>query len=94
MRSHIHFKPVLSQISGRKSRSPSYWTAKRQGLQYQACYSLQTLKRDDVQDRAPDPVDKFVLSAMPRARLQHAAHAPAAAPVRPNTCYFTFENKD
>jgi len=37
---------------------------------------------------APDDVDKFVLSAMPGVRLQHAPQVPAAVPVRPNTYYF------
>ena len=38
---------------------------------------------------APDDVEKFVLSAMPGVRLQHAPQVPAAMPVRPDTCYFT-----
>ncbi len=42
---------------------------------------------------APDDVDKFVLSAMPGVRLQHAPQVPAAIPVRPETCYFTIEAK-
>lgn len=42
---------------------------------------------------APDDVDKFVLSAMPGVRLQHAPQVPAAVPVRPDTCYFTVEAK-
>lgn len=42
---------------------------------------------------APDDVDKFVLSAMPGVRLQHAPQVPAAVPVRPDTCYFTIEAK-
>jgi type VI secretion system protein ImpJ len=40
---------------------------------------------------APDDVDKFVLSAMPGVRLQHAPQVPAAIPVRPDTVYFTLE---
>jgi type VI secretion system protein ImpJ len=42
---------------------------------------------------APDDVEKFVLSAMPGVRLQHAPQVPAAVPVRPDTYYFTLENK-
>jgi type VI secretion system protein ImpJ len=42
---------------------------------------------------APDDVDKFVLSAMPGVRIQHAPQVPAAVPVRPDTCYFTIEAK-
>jgi type VI secretion system protein ImpJ len=42
---------------------------------------------------APDDVDKFVLSAMPGVRLQHAPQVPAALPVRPDTFYFTLESK-
>ena len=42
---------------------------------------------------APDDVEKFVLSAMPGVRLQHAPQVPAAVPVRPDTCYFTVEPK-
>ena len=42
---------------------------------------------------APDDVDKFVLSAMPGVRLQHAPQVPAAIPVRPDTAYFSLEAK-
>ncbi|MDB5755610.1 MAG: hypothetical protein JWR56_2038, partial [Massilia sp.] len=42
---------------------------------------------------APDDVEKFVLSAMPGVRLQHAPQVPAAVPVRPDTCYFTLDSK-
>ena len=42
---------------------------------------------------APDDVEKFVLSAMPGVRLQHAPQVPAAVPVRPDTCYFTVDPK-
>lgn len=42
---------------------------------------------------APDDVDKFVLSAMPGVRLQHAPQVPAAVPVRPDACYFAIEAK-
>jgi type VI secretion system protein ImpJ len=42
---------------------------------------------------APDDVDKFVLSAMPGVRLQHAPQVPAAVPVRPDTCYFMLEGR-
>ncbi|MES2118102.1 MAG: type VI secretion system baseplate subunit TssK [Pseudomonadota bacterium] len=42
---------------------------------------------------APDDVEKFVLSAMPGVRLQHTPQVPAAVPVRPDTYYFTVENK-
>ncbi|MDL2356250.1 MAG: type VI secretion system baseplate subunit TssK [Pseudomonadota bacterium] len=42
---------------------------------------------------APDDVDKFVLSAMPGVRLQHAPQVPSALPVRPDTCYFTLDSK-
>lgn len=42
---------------------------------------------------APDDVEKFVLSAMPGVRIQHAPQVPAAVPVRPDTCYFTIEAK-
>ena len=41
----------------------------------------------------PDDVDKFVLSAMPGVRLQHAPQMPAAVPVRPETCYFLLESR-
>ena len=41
---------------------------------------------------APDDVEKFVLSAMPGVRLQHAPQVPAAVPVRPDTCYFTLDS--
>jgi type VI secretion system protein ImpJ len=42
---------------------------------------------------APDDVEKFVLSAMPGVRLQHAPQVPAAVPVKPDTLYFTIEAK-
>ncbi|MEC5164230.1 putative component of type VI protein secretion system [Janthinobacterium sp. CG_S6] len=42
---------------------------------------------------APDDVEKFVLSAMPGVRLQHAPQVPAAVPVRPDTYYFAVEEK-
>ncbi|TFW23165.1 type VI secretion system baseplate subunit TssK [Massilia arenosa] len=42
---------------------------------------------------APDDVDKLVLSALPGIRLRHAPQVPSAVPVRPETCYFTIENK-
>jgi type VI secretion system protein ImpJ len=42
---------------------------------------------------APDDVDKFVLSAMPGVRLQHAPQVPAAIPVRPETVYFSLDGK-
>jgi type VI secretion system protein ImpJ len=42
---------------------------------------------------APDDVEKFVLSALPGVRLQHAPQVPAAVPVRPDTTYFTLEAK-
>jgi len=42
---------------------------------------------------APDDVEKFVLSALPGVRLQHAPQLPGAVPVRPDTCYFTLEAK-
>lgn len=42
---------------------------------------------------APDDVEKFVLSALPGVRLQHAPQVPAAVPVRPDTCYFSVEAK-
>jgi type VI secretion system protein ImpJ len=42
---------------------------------------------------APDDVDKFVLSAMPGVRLQHAPQVPAAVPVRPDVHYFSLEAK-
>jgi type VI secretion system protein ImpJ len=42
---------------------------------------------------APDDVEKFVLSALPGVRLQHAPQVPAAVPVRPDTTYFTVEAK-
>ncbi|NYE59775.1 type VI secretion system protein ImpJ [Duganella sp. 1224] len=42
---------------------------------------------------APDDVDKFVLSAMPGVRLQHAPQVPAAVPVRPDAMYFSIEPK-
>jgi type VI secretion system protein ImpJ len=42
---------------------------------------------------APDDVDKFVLSAMPGVRLQHAPQVPAAVPVRPDACYFILESR-
>ena len=40
---------------------------------------------------APDDVEKFVLSAMPGVRLQHAPQVPAAVPVRPDAVYFSIE---
>ncbi|MES2265091.1 MAG: type VI secretion system baseplate subunit TssK [Pseudomonadota bacterium] len=42
---------------------------------------------------APDDVEKFVLSAMPGVRLQHAPQVPASIPVRPDACYFAIEGK-
>jgi type VI secretion system protein ImpJ len=42
---------------------------------------------------APDDVDKFVLSAMPGVRLQHAPQVPAAVPVRHDACYFILESR-
>jgi type VI secretion system protein ImpJ len=42
---------------------------------------------------APDDVEKFVLSAMPGVRLVHSPQVPAALPVKPDTYYFSVENK-
>ncbi len=42
---------------------------------------------------APDDVEKFVLSALPGVRLQHAPQVPAAVPVRPDMFYFTIDAK-
>lgn len=42
---------------------------------------------------APDDVEKFVLSAMPGVKLVHSPQVPAAVPVRPDTYYFTVDNK-
>lgn len=42
---------------------------------------------------APEDVDKFVLSALPGVRIVHSPQVPAAVPVRPDTYYFTIENK-
>ncbi|RZA29561.1 MAG: type VI secretion system baseplate subunit TssK [Lysobacteraceae bacterium] len=42
---------------------------------------------------APEDVDKFVLSALPGVKLVHAPQVPAAVPVRPDTYYFTLENR-
>jgi type VI secretion system protein ImpJ len=42
---------------------------------------------------APDDVEKFVLSALPGVRIQHAPQLPAAVPVRPDACYFLLEAK-
>jgi type VI secretion system protein ImpJ len=42
---------------------------------------------------APDDVEKFVLSAMPGVKLVHCPQVPAAIPVRPDTYYFSIENK-
>ena len=42
---------------------------------------------------APDDVDKFVLSAMPGVRLVHSPQVPAALPVKPETYYFSVDNK-
>lgn len=42
---------------------------------------------------APDDVDKCVLSALPGVRLQHAPQVPAAIPVRPDTHYFSLDNR-
>jgi len=42
---------------------------------------------------APDDVDKLVLSAMPGVKVVHAPQVPAAIPVRPDTLYFSLDNK-
>ncbi|MEQ6341587.1 MAG: type VI secretion system baseplate subunit TssK [Gammaproteobacteria bacterium] len=42
---------------------------------------------------APDDVEKFVLSAMPGVKLVHTPQVPGAVPVRPDTYYFSVENK-
>jgi type VI secretion system protein ImpJ len=42
---------------------------------------------------APDDVEKFVLSAMPGVRLVHSPQVPAALPVKPDTYYFSIDNK-
>lgn len=42
---------------------------------------------------APEDVDKFVASAMPGVKLVHSPQVPAAVPVRPDTYYFSIENK-
>ncbi|HEY4317378.1 MAG TPA: type VI secretion system baseplate subunit TssK [Herbaspirillum sp.] len=42
---------------------------------------------------APEDVDKFVLAAMPGVKLVHSPQVPAAVPVRPDTYYFSIENK-
>jgi type VI secretion system protein ImpJ len=42
---------------------------------------------------APDDVEKFVLSAMPGVRLVHSPQVPSALPVKPDTYYFSIENK-
>jgi type VI secretion system protein ImpJ len=42
---------------------------------------------------APDDVEKFVLSAMPGVRLVHSPQVPAALPVKPDTYYFSVDNK-
>lgn len=42
---------------------------------------------------APDDVDKCVLSALPGVKLSHAPQVPAAIPVRPDTCYFSIDNR-
>jgi type VI secretion system protein ImpJ len=42
---------------------------------------------------APDDVEKFVLSAMPGVRLVHSPQVPAALPVKPETYYFSVDNK-
>lgn len=42
---------------------------------------------------APDDVEKFVLSAMPGIRFSHSPQVPAAIPVKPDTYYFSIDNK-
>ena len=42
---------------------------------------------------APEDVEKFVLAAMPGVKLVHTPQVPAALPVRPDTYYFSIENK-
>lgn len=42
---------------------------------------------------APDDVEKFVLSAMPGVRLVHSPQVPAALPVKPETYYFSVDNR-
>ncbi|MDE2430947.1 MAG: type VI secretion system baseplate subunit TssK, partial [Burkholderiales bacterium] len=42
---------------------------------------------------APDDVEKFVLSAMPGVKLVHSPQVPASVPIRPDTYYFSIENK-
>eukprot|EP01034_Spumella_vulgaris_P038382 gene38383-47388_t len=42
---------------------------------------------------APDDVEQCVLTAMPGVKLTHAPQVPAAIPLRPDTCYFTLENR-
>lgn len=42
---------------------------------------------------APDDVEKFVLSAMPGIRFSHSPQVPAAIPVKPDTYYFSIDNR-
>ncbi|MFZ3288370.1 MAG: type VI secretion system baseplate subunit TssK [Telluria sp.] len=42
---------------------------------------------------SPDNIERIVVSALPGAELVHMAQVPSAVPVRPNTYYFSIENK-
>lgn len=42
---------------------------------------------------APDDVEKLVVSAMPGVKLVHAPQIPSALPIRPDTHYFSLDNK-
>lgn len=42
---------------------------------------------------APDDVERTILFALPGAELMHMAQVPPEVPVRPNTFYFSIENK-
>lgn len=43
---------------------------------------------------SPDNIDLLLERALPGLQLRHMAQVPAEVPVRPNTYYFSIENKD
>lgn len=42
---------------------------------------------------SPDDVERMIVSALPGLKLVHMAQVPGAIPVRPNTYYFSIDNK-
>ena len=96
-----YFAIALTEVQARPTTSAN-WTRARSTTRPRSTWpSRPACRRCELVDvvplrfkiGAPDDVEKFVLSAMPGVRIQHAPQVPAAVPVRPDTCYFTIEAK-